>query len=70
MEKIKNSECKLVEIKKGHCLFEVGVNKEQAFASPRVANDIIKGSDVYLERDVRIGERFIGNWLATPSRFN
>jgi hypothetical protein len=70
MEKVANNECKLVSIQKAHCVFEVGVNKEIAFASPRVANDILHGAPVFLERNIEVKEHNIGNWLATPSRFN
>lgn len=70
MEKLNNDEVKLVEIGRTRCLFEVGANKERAFASPRVANDILHGTPVFLERNIEVKGCNIGNWLATPSRFN
>lgn len=70
MEKVNNNECKLVKIGKTRCVFEVGQNKEFAFASPRVANDVLHGAPVFIERNVEVKEHNIGNWLATPSRFN
>lgn len=70
MEKIENKKCKLVEIGKTHCVFEVGDNNLIALASPRVANDILHGCDVYIEKNVIVKGNLIGHWLATPSRFN
>lgn len=70
MEKLNNNEVKLVEIGRTRCTFEVGANREKAFASSRVANDILHGAPVFLERNIEVKDHNIGNWLATPSRFN
>lgn len=69
MEKINVTNAKVVRMCNKSVVFELA-DGTMAFASKRVANDILSGNmaDVYIE-DVVNHNCIVQKWLATPSRF-